>query len=137
MTAEGFSCSLGILYGGLGKSKLQFLIKKIKIKFPAVISFHFRSSNPGSGSGIRNLKKSWIRIRIRIKSMRIRNPDGRPSSLSNPILSRGSNPCSVQDKTVLVEPTADFTLCEVVREVSVLRHQATTSLFPLVQAQFR
>ncbi len=39
---------------------------------------------------------------------------------------------------VLVEPTADFTLCKLVREVSVLlRHQATTSLFPLVQAQFR
>ncbi len=37
---------------------------------------------------------------------------------------------------VLVVPTADFTLREVVREVSVLR-QATTSLFPLVQAQFR
>ncbi len=33
---EGFSCSLGVLYGGLGISKLQFLIKKIKIKFPAV-----------------------------------------------------------------------------------------------------
>jgi hypothetical protein len=30
---KGFSCSLGVLYGGLGISKLQFLIKKIKIKF--------------------------------------------------------------------------------------------------------
>ncbi len=43
-----------------------------------VIFFNFRSSNPGSGSGIRirNYKKCWIRIRIRIriKSMRIRNP---------------------------------------------------------------
>jgi hypothetical protein len=29
--AEGFSCSLGILYRGLGISKLQFLIKKIKL----------------------------------------------------------------------------------------------------------
>jgi hypothetical protein len=42
------------------------------------IFFSFRSSNPGSGSGIRirNYKKCWIRIRIRIriKSMRIRNP---------------------------------------------------------------
>jgi hypothetical protein len=28
---EGFSCSLGVLYGGLGISKLQFLVKKIKI----------------------------------------------------------------------------------------------------------
>jgi hypothetical protein len=26
---EGFSCSLGVLYGGLGISKLQLLIKKI------------------------------------------------------------------------------------------------------------
>jgi hypothetical protein len=33
---------------------LQFFIKKIKIKFPAVNFFNFRSSNPGSGSGIRN-----------------------------------------------------------------------------------
>ncbi len=28
MRAEGFSCSLDVLYGGLGISKLQFLIKK-------------------------------------------------------------------------------------------------------------
>jgi hypothetical protein len=28
LKAEGFSCSLGVLYGGLGISKLQFLIKK-------------------------------------------------------------------------------------------------------------
>jgi hypothetical protein len=30
LRAEGFSCSLGVLYGGLGISELQ-LIKKIKI----------------------------------------------------------------------------------------------------------
>ncbi len=75
LRAEGFSCSLGVLYVGLGISKLQFLIKKIEIKFPA-IKFNCRPSNPGSGSGsgirIRNQKKCWIRIRI--KSMRIRNP---------------------------------------------------------------
>ncbi len=52
LRAEGFSCSLGVLYGGLGISKLQFLIKKIKIKFPAVYFSNFRSSNPGSESGI-------------------------------------------------------------------------------------
>jgi hypothetical protein len=51
LRAEGFSCSLGVLCGGLGISKLQFLIKKIEIKFP--VFFNFRSSNPGSGSGIR------------------------------------------------------------------------------------
>jgi hypothetical protein len=54
LRAEGFSCSLGVLYGGLGISKLEFLIKKIKIKFPSVYFFNFSSSNPGSGSGIRN-----------------------------------------------------------------------------------
>jgi hypothetical protein len=36
MRAEGFSCSLGVLYGGLGVSKLQVLIKKIESKFPAI-----------------------------------------------------------------------------------------------------
>jgi hypothetical protein len=46
--AEGFSCCLGVLYGGLGISKLQFLIKKIEIEFPVKIFFNFRSSNPGS-----------------------------------------------------------------------------------------
>jgi hypothetical protein len=54
LRAEGFSCSLAVLYGGLEISKLQFLIKKIEIKFPAINFFNFRSSNPGSGSGIRN-----------------------------------------------------------------------------------
>ncbi len=52
LRAEGFSCSLGVLFGGLGISKWQFLIKKIKIKFPAVNFFNFRSSKPGSGSEI-------------------------------------------------------------------------------------
>ncbi len=57
MRAEGFFCSLGVLYGGLGISKLQLLIKKIKIKIPSCkFFFNFRSSNPdpdpGSGSAI-------------------------------------------------------------------------------------
>jgi hypothetical protein len=39
--AEGFSCSLGVLYGDLGIGKLQFLIKKIKIKFLVVSFFQF------------------------------------------------------------------------------------------------
>ena len=30
MRAEGFSCSLGVLYEGLGISKLQFFIKENK-----------------------------------------------------------------------------------------------------------
>jgi hypothetical protein len=54
LRAEGFSCSMGVLNGGLGISKWQFLMKKIKIKFPAVNFFNFRSSNPGSGIRIRN-----------------------------------------------------------------------------------
>jgi hypothetical protein len=31
LRAEGFSCSLDVLYGGLGISKLKFVIKKILI----------------------------------------------------------------------------------------------------------
>ncbi len=59
---EGFSCSLGVLYGGPGISKLQFLIKKTKIKFAAIKYFNFkvikpwiqiRDSDPESGSAIR------------------------------------------------------------------------------------
>jgi hypothetical protein len=58
LRAEGFSCSLGVLYGGLGISKLQFLIKKIEIKFPTKIFFPILGHqtldpDPGSGSGIR------------------------------------------------------------------------------------
>jgi len=41
LRAEGFSCSLGVLYGGLGIIKLQFLIKKIEIKIPAINFFQF------------------------------------------------------------------------------------------------
>ena len=39
LRAGGFSCSLGILSGGLGINKLQFLIKKIEIKLTAIIFF--------------------------------------------------------------------------------------------------
>jgi hypothetical protein len=41
LRADGFSCSLGDLYGGLGISKLQFLIRKMEIKFPAINFFQF------------------------------------------------------------------------------------------------
>ena len=60
LRTEGFSGSLGVLYGGLGISELQFLIKKIKIKFLVVIFFQFyiiklwiRIRDPESGSAIR------------------------------------------------------------------------------------
>jgi hypothetical protein len=39
--AEGFSCSLGVLLWRPRDSKLQFLVKKIKIKFPAINFFQF------------------------------------------------------------------------------------------------
>ncbi len=75
LRAEGFSCSLCILYGGLRISKLPFSIKKYKKSFTAVI-FQFWSSKPWIRNWI------WIRIRneekcglrIRIKSMQINNP---------------------------------------------------------------
>ncbi len=58
LRAEGFSCSLGVLYGGLGISKLQFFIKKAEIKFPAINFFSILGHqtldpDPGYGSGIR------------------------------------------------------------------------------------
>jgi hypothetical protein len=57
LRAEGFSCSLGVLYGGLGISKLQFLIKKIEITFPAIffsiLSHQTLDPNPESRSAIR------------------------------------------------------------------------------------
>jgi hypothetical protein len=59
MRVEGFSCSLGVLYGGPGIStKLQYLIKKIEIKFPAINFFSILGHqtlnlDPESGSAIR------------------------------------------------------------------------------------
>ncbi len=64
-----FSYSLDILYGGLGISKLQFLVKKSKEKISAVFfSSIFGHQNPGSISGSR-FNKCWIRIhRYRIST---------------------------------------------------------------------
>jgi hypothetical protein len=58
LRAEGFSCSLGVLYGGLGISKLQFLIKKIKnllssCKFFSILGHQTLDPDPESGSAIR------------------------------------------------------------------------------------
>ncbi len=51
LRAEGFSCSLDVLYEGLGISKLQFLIKKRKKQiFPVFFSI-FCHQNPGSRLG--------------------------------------------------------------------------------------
>jgi hypothetical protein len=41
LRAESFSCSLGVLYRGLGISKLEFLIKKITYNFSALNFFLF------------------------------------------------------------------------------------------------
>ncbi len=77
LRAEDFFCNLDVLYGGLGIGKLQFLKKKNLI-FSAVIFFNFWSLKPwiriGSGSGLVFSLKCLIRIRIRMKWMRIRNP---------------------------------------------------------------
>jgi hypothetical protein len=54
LRAEGFSCSLGVLYGGLGIIKLQFLIKKIEIKFPAINFHQTLDPDPGSRSALGN-----------------------------------------------------------------------------------
>ncbi len=62
LRAEGFSCSLGVLYVGLGIGKVQFLIQKNLIFFSAVIFYQFlvikawiriRDPDPESGSAIR------------------------------------------------------------------------------------
>jgi hypothetical protein len=47
LRAEGFSCSLCVLYGGLGISKLQVLIKKIEMSS----NKFFPILGPGSLSG--------------------------------------------------------------------------------------
>jgi hypothetical protein len=59
---------MGILYGGLGISKLQILIKKIKIEFLVVNVFQFY------------IIKSGIRIPDPESRSRIRIPDPDPES---------------------------------------------------------
>jgi hypothetical protein len=61
---EGFSCSLGILWGGLVINKLQFWIKKIKKKFPVVNFFQFLVIKTLDPDPDPQLGKCWIRIRI-------------------------------------------------------------------------
>ncbi len=62
MRAEDFSCSLDVLYGGVGISKLQFLNKKYQF-----FSLNFWSSKPWS----------WIRMGIEPKML---DPD--PDSMN-------------------------------------------------------
>jgi hypothetical protein len=55
LRAEGFSCSLCVLYGGLGITILQFLSKKYPNFFSCKLFSIFDHQNPGfrtgSGSG--------------------------------------------------------------------------------------
>ncbi len=60
LTAEGCSCSLDVLYGGQGISKLQFLINKRKTNISAVIFFL-------KVLVIKTLDPDWIRIRICVR----------------------------------------------------------------------
>jgi hypothetical protein len=46
LSAEGFSCSLDVLFEGLGMSKLQFLIKKILLFFQLVNFFNLVTPDP-------------------------------------------------------------------------------------------
>jgi hypothetical protein len=57
LRAEGFSCSLGVLYEGLGISKFKFLIKKIETKFSSykffsILCHQTLDPDPESGSAI-------------------------------------------------------------------------------------
>ncbi len=52
---EDFCCSLDVLYGGLGISKLQFLIKKIFFLFSCKFFQICGHQNPGSGSALKPL----------------------------------------------------------------------------------
>ncbi len=51
LRAEGFSCSLDVLYKGLGISKLQFFLSKNGKNSIVFFSSIFGHQNPGSGTG--------------------------------------------------------------------------------------
>jgi hypothetical protein len=56
LRAEGFSCTLGVLYGGLGKSKLPFFDQENKNKISNCKFFSIlghQTLEPESGSAIR------------------------------------------------------------------------------------
>ncbi len=117
LRAEGFSCSLGVLYRDSGISNLQVLIKKIKIFYSfKFFSFNFWSSKPWiqNWSRIRKQKKCWIRIRI-FKPMRIRNPANHFSLVTVTVLSEDFWSCpqvrfslSLWQFSILLHPSALF-----------------------------
>ncbi len=63
MRAEGFLCSLDVLYGGLGIGNLKFLITK---KFISAIDFFsiFGQQNPGSVSNEYESENWYISIQL-------------------------------------------------------------------------
>ena len=61
--SEDFSCSLNVLYGGLGISKLQFLIKKHTF-FSAVNFFQFMVIKTWTWIWIRNTGRKEVAIPI-------------------------------------------------------------------------
>ncbi len=104
LRAEGFSCSLDVLYGSLEISKLQFLIKK-KIQTNFQLSSIFLSSVFGHQTlnpdwiQIWIHLKCWIRIRIRIKSQwnRIHNTALLKQEQETARNAAFSNCCSYED----------------------------------------
>ncbi len=68
---KGFSCSLDVLHGRLGISKLQFLMKKISNLFFNLIFFKF--------TVIKTLDPDWIRIRVGIQPKML---DSDPDSMN-------------------------------------------------------
>ncbi len=67
---DGLTYSLYILYGGLGISKLQCLIK---VFFLAVIFSNFWTSNPGSGNGSTVIQKAGSGSVSAVNPMQIHN----------------------------------------------------------------
>ncbi len=66
---EDFTCSLDVLYGGLGISELKFLIKNFNFFSPVKVFqfFVIKPLNPDR-IRIRICQICWIRIRIRIET---------------------------------------------------------------------
>ncbi len=62
--AEDLSCSLDVLYGGLGISELQFLIKKILFFFSTINFLVITYLDPDRYSAL-NVRSGIILIRIR------------------------------------------------------------------------
>ncbi len=67
LRAKGYSCSLEVLYGGLGISKLQFLIKKYQNFFSCKFFPYFGHKTLDPDLDRYSAMKCWIRIQISIQ----------------------------------------------------------------------